>query len=79
MKHFSGGRREAWSGDGRRRRWKVQTSSVDDLDLSGSPSTLSEDDGTIKIKVIDENRDENSYRNSTRRQNIFILKVIINV
>ena len=74
-----GSRREAWSGD-RRRRWKIRDSSVDDLDLSESPSVSggSPDDG-VKIKVLDESRRESGTgRNSTRarhRQNIYILKV----
>ena len=51
----------------------MRTSSEDDLDLSGTPSSMS--DGTIKIKVMDEQRQQHSNRNSTRRQNIYILKV----
>ena len=74
-----GSRREAWSGD-RRRRWKIRDSSVDDLDLSESLSVSggSPDDG-VKIKVLDESRRESGTgRSSTRarhRQNIYILKV----
>ena len=76
-------RREAWSGDPRRRRWKVQNSSVDDLDLSESPSISvgGSPEDTIKIKVLDESRQESGTgreSNSTRarhRQNIYILKV----
>ena len=80
---LSGSRREAWSGDPRRRRWKVQNSSVDDLDLSESPSISvgGSPEDTIKIKVLDESRQESGTgreSNSTRarhRQNIYILKV----
>ena len=76
-----GSRREAWSGDPRRRRWKVRNSSVDDLDLSESPSISvgGSPEDTIKIKVLDESRQQSGTgRNSTRarhRQNIYILKV----
>ena len=80
---LSGSRREAWSGDPRRRRWKVRNSSVDDLDLSESPSISvgGSPEDTIKIKVLDESRQESGTgreSNSTRarhRQNIYILKV----
>ena len=75
----SGDRREAWSGD-RRRRWKIRDSSVDDLDLSESPSVSGgSPEEAIKMKVLDESRRESGTgRNSTRtrhRQNIYILKV----
>ena len=78
-----GSRREAWSGDPRRRRWKIHNSSVDDLDLSESPSISvgGSPEDTIKIKVLDESRQQSGTgrdSNSTRtrhRQNIYILKV----
>ena len=70
----AGSRREAWSGDARRRRWKVRDSSVDNLELSQSPSVSGGSPAdTVKVRVTDE-----TSRNSTRarhRQNIYILKV----
>ena len=51
----------------------MQSSSVDDLDLGDTPSNLS-DEATIKIKMMEENRQHSSNRDSLRRQNIFILK-----
>ena len=63
--------------------WKVRNSSVDDLDLSESPSISvgGSPEDTIKIRVLDESRQQSGTgRNSTRttarhRQNIYILKV----
>ena len=64
----------------------MQTSSVDDLDLSGSPSNLTDavdDDGTMKIRVIDESRQQSSNLwgggSTRRRQNIYILKVKLSI
>ena len=59
-------RREAWSGDPRKRRWRVQSSAGSDNDVDSG----SESERPMKIKVI-------SDKQSSRRdgRDIYILQV----